>query len=181
MMKKIWPRCQKLAESIISIKNISLALQPLIIDFGETLYEYTDEQISYIDRQWHNLGSKIEHDKKWKIYRGSMDMHDDVNKLRHNSSAHRFINDKTNNWRGWLCWSGLEQIVVDFDGSVMIGWCRVGGPLGNMKMPEYIRWPDKPIMCTKSMCHCNFDIMSKKLLPKNRYVVEEDESEPATA
>jgi hypothetical protein len=29
-------------------------------------------------------------------------------------------------------------------------------------------------MCTKSMCHCNFDIMSKKLLPKNRYEVLED-------
>jgi hypothetical protein len=170
---EIWPECVKVAEAVVDIKNISLALQPLIIDFGETLYSYTDEQIKYIDDQWRNLGSKIQHDKSWKIYRGSMDMCDDVNKLKQNSSAHRFINDKTNNWKGWLCWSGLEQIVVDFDGSVMIGWCRVGGQLGNMKHPESIRWPDKPIKCTKSMCHCNFDIMSKKLLPKNRYEVVE--------
>ena len=172
---KIWPSCVHVAEEAIKIPNISLALQPLIIDFGETLYEYTSEQTELIDNQWTKFGKKIQHTKSWKMYRGSMDMWDDVNKLSQNSSAHRFINDKTNNWEGWLCWSGLEQIVVDFDGSVMIGWCRVGGALGNMKQPERIRWPVKPTMCTKSMCHCNFDIMSKKLLPKNRYIVEEDE------
>jgi len=171
---EIWPVCQDLAETVISTPNISLALQPLIIDFGETLYTYTDSQIEYIDRQWHDLASNIEHTKTWPIYRGSMQMHDDVNNLSENSSAHRFINDKTNNWKGWLCWSGIEQIVVDFDGSVMIGWCRVGGTLGNMKLPKNIKWPTKPVMCTKSMCHCNFDIMSKKVLPKNRYEVLED-------
>ena len=102
-----------------------------------------------------------------------MQMHDDVNELSQNSSAHRFINDKTNNWKGWMCWSGIEQICVDFNGDVMIGWCRVGGAFGNMKQSDSINWPTKPVLCNKSMCHCNFDIMSKKILPKNRYVVEE--------
>ena len=170
----IWPRCQDVAEAVISIPNISLALQPLIVDFGEVLFNYTEEQTIYIDRQWHNLASKIEHTKEWPVYRGSMRMHDDVNELSQAHGAHIFINDKTNNWKGWMCWSGLEQIVVDFDGSVLIGWCRVGGPIGNMKQPQNIKWPDKPIMCTKSMCHCNFDIMSKKVLPENRYEVLED-------
>jgi hypothetical protein len=171
---EIWPKCVKLAEEIISIHNISLALQPLIIDFGETLYSYTDEQIDYIDKQWHNLSSKIIHDNNWKLYRGSMDMCDDVNGLKQNSSAHRFINDKTNNWKGWDCWAGIEQIVVDFDGSVLRGWCRVGGNIGNMKEPDNIKWPANPIRCNKSMCHCNFDIMCKKVLPEHRYLVEED-------
>ena len=60
------------------------------------------------------------------------------------------------------CYSGVEQIVVDFDGTVMIGWCRVGGSLGNMKDPDNIAWPIDPVICNKSYCHCNFDIMSKK-------------------
>lgn len=173
--QEIWLRCEDVANRVIKIKNISLALQPLIIDFGEELYSYTQEQLDYIDRQWHDLGSKIEHDKTWKLYRGSMDMIDEVNDLKQNSSAHRFINDSTNNWKGWDCWAGIEQIVVDFDGSVMRGWCRVGGSFGNMKDPENIRWPEKAIRCNKSMCHCNFDIMCKKVLPEHRYVVEEDE------
>jgi organic radical activating enzyme len=171
---EIWDKCVDVVERIVKIKNISLALQPLIIDFGETLYSYTQEQLDFIDRQWHDYGSKIEHDTSWKIYRGSMDMWDDVNNLRQNSSAHRFINDKTNDWSGWDCWAGIEQIVVDFDGSVMRGWCRVGGKFGNMKDPENIRWPEAPIRCNKTMCHCNFDIMCKKLLPEDAYEIIEE-------
>lgn len=172
--KSIWPKSVAVANEIIKVKNISLALQPLIVDFGETLYSYSDEELAYIDSQWTLLGSRIKHDKTWKMYRGSMDMHDTVNNLKQNSSAHRFINDKTNNWKGWDCWAGIEQIVVDFDGSVFRGWCRVGGAIGNIKSPKNINWPVDPIRCNKSMCHCNFDIMCKKVLPAHRYVVEED-------
>ena len=172
--KSIWPKSVAVANEIIKVKNISLALQPLIVDFGETLYSYSDEELAYIDSQWTLLGSRIKHDKTWKMYRGSMDMHDTVNNLKQNSSAHRFINDKTNNWKGWDCWAGIEQIVVDFDGSIFRGWCRVGGAIGNIKSPKNIKWPVDPIRCNKSMCHCNFDIMCKKVLPAHRYVVEED-------
>ena len=111
-----WNICQDLAEKVIHIKNISLALQPLIIDFGNILYDYNANQIEYIDKQWTNLASKIKYDKKFKLYRGSMEMIDTVNDLVEISSAHRFINNKTNNWYGWKCWAGLEQIVIGLDG-----------------------------------------------------------------
>ena len=57
----------------------------------------------------------------------------------------------------------------------MRGWCRVGGAFGNMKDPDNIHWPQSPIKCNKKMCHCNFDIMCKKVLPEHRYVIEEDD------
>ena len=164
--KKLWKHCKNVAELVIEIPNISLALQPLIVNFGNKLYQYSEDQLHYIDRQWHNLASKIKYSKTWKLYRGSMTMYDDINNLSENSSAHRFINNKKNNWKDWLCWSGVEQIVVDFDGSIMIGWCRVGGSFGNIKNTKTIAWPTSPVLCTKTMCHCNFDIMSKKVLLK---------------
>ena len=170
----IWDKCVEVADRVIDIKNISIALQPLIVNFSETLYTYSDNQLTFIDRQWDNYGSKIRYDKTWKLFRGSMDMVDTVNDLKKNSSAHRFINDKTNNWKGWDCWAGVEQIVVDFDGSVMRGWCRVDGVLGFIQHPDSIRWPTKPVRCNKSMCHCNFDIMSTKELPADRYIVLHD-------
>lgn len=172
-----WKVCQDVAERIVDINDISLALQSLIVDFGDTLYDYTEEQTQYINNQWTTLGSKIVHtrDHSKTLYRGSMDMIDEINDLKENRSAHRFISTKTNNWKGWDCWAGLEQIVVDFDGSVLRGWCRVGGVIGNMKQPKSINWPKDPIRCNKSMCHCNFDIMTKKVLPKNRYEVIDDE------
>ena len=172
---EIWKTCVAVADELVNIKDISLALQPLIIDFGDTLYSYTKEQTDYIDQQWTNLGSKIQYNKSWKVYRGSMDMIDDVNNLVENRSAHRFINDKSNNWEGWDCWAGAEQFVVDFDGSIMRGWCRVGGVFGNIKTPDDIRWPTGPVRCNKNMCHCNFDIMCKKILPTDSYAVVEDE------
>ena len=164
-----------LAQDVIACENISIALQPLVIDFGNERYPYTDEQLQIIDDQFKDYGSKIKHTKEFKIYRGSMDMIDTVNDLKQNSSAHRFIADNQNNWKGWDCWAGNEQFVVDFDGSIWRGWCRVGGSFGNIKRPEQINFPDKPVRCNKAYCHCNFDIMCKKVLPPERYeVLDED-------
>ena len=161
-----------------NIKNISLAFQPLVVDFGEERFPYTEEQQKILDDQFKLFGSQVTHDKQFKLYRGSMDMLDTVNNLKQNSSAHRFIADNINNWKGWDCWAGVEQIIVDFDGSVWRGWCRVGGKLGFIQYPGRIEFPDNPVRCNKSFCHCNFDIMCKKVLPAHRYeVVEDDYSE----
>lgn len=167
---------EKLAhDSVVECKNISIALQPLVVDFGTERFPYTEEQLKIIDNQFKNFGSKIVHDKTYTVYRGSMDMIDSVNNLKQNSSAHRFIADNANNWKGWDCWAGVEQIIVDFDGSVWRGWCRVGGSFGNIKKPKQIDFPSKPIRCNKNYCHCNFDIMCKKVLPPERYeVLDED-------
>ena len=162
----------ELAHRVVEdIPNISIALQPLIVDFGSVTYQYTSEQQSIIDDQWNQFARRIRHDKKYMVYRGSMDMLDTVNGLKEATSAQRFIGDGTNNWKGWDCWAGVEQIIVDFDGSVWRGWCRVGGALGFIRDPEHVRFPVDPIRCNKSFCHCNFDIMCKKVLPPEKYEV----------
>jgi MoaA/NifB/PqqE/SkfB family radical SAM enzyme len=158
----------------IEIENISMAFQPLVVDFGEVRFPYTDDQQKIFDEQWQLYGSKIKHTKEFKLYRGSMDMHDTVNTLKQNSAAHRFIADNNNNWSGWDCWAGVEQFIVDFDGSVWRGWCRVGGKFGSIHDPDNIRFPTKPVSCNKSYCHCNFDIMCKKVLPEHRYEIIEE-------
>ena len=157
--------------------NISMAIQPLIHDFGTERFDYTDEQLEIIDKQHELYGSKITHTKEYNVYRGSMDMIDTVNDLKQSSSAHRFIAENTNDWSGWDCWAGVEQIVVDFTGAVMRGWCTVGGHYGNIKWPDGIAWDklEQPIRCNKTYCHCNFDIMCRKELPVNRYTVEEED------
>ena len=59
----------------------------------------------------------------------------------------------------------------------MRGWCRVGGVIGNIKKPDEINWPVNPIRCNKHMCHCNFDIMCRKELPKNSYRVIKNDAD----
>jgi len=158
-----------------NIENISMAFQPLVIDFGTERFDYTAYQQDILDRQYELFGSKVNHTRSFKLYRGSMRMTDSINDLNQVSSAHRFIAEDTNNWKGWDCWAGVEQIIIDFDGSVWRGWCRVGDSFGNIKSPTKVNFPSQPVRCNKDFCHCNFDIMCKKILPEHRYEVLADE------
>lgn len=152
--------CFDLANRIKDLGNISMALQPLIVDFGSQLYDYTEEQKRVFDNQHELITKHIKFTKHFDYYRGAM------KKLYANgkteiSSAHRFISEKTNDWSGWDCYIGAEQIIVDLGGSIYRGWCRVGGKIGKIT-DEDLKLPSTPVRCSKTMCHCNFDIMATK-------------------
>ena len=152
--------CLRVAEKTVELGNISFAMQPLIHDFGSILYDYTPEQKHIIDRQWHLYGKNIKFDRSFEFYRGAMvKVYADGRKT--NAAPHVLINDKANNWAGWKCYAGVEQLIVDMDGFFYRGWCKVGGWLGRIDDPN-LEIPKDPIICDKTMCHCNFDIMSTK-------------------
>ncbi len=141
-----------------NVPNISIALQPLLVDFADDMYKYSKEQLDIIDKQYELYGSKVIWNKEWPVFRGSMKA---IGKDKFvNSSAHRFISDGVNHWKGWKCYAGVEQIVVDTEGNVFRGWCKEGGVIGNIK--NNFTLPTKPIICNRDFCHCNFDIMSTK-------------------
>jgi len=151
--------CYAVANKVKNLGNISMALQPLIHDFGDTLYDYNDQQKLIFDKQHELITKNIKFTKSFDYYRGAMKMLFEDNSSQV-SSAHRFISFKTNDWSGWNCYAGVEQIIVDLGGNVYRGWCRVGGKIGNIF--EDFEVPKEPILCNKTMCHCNFDIMSTK-------------------
>jgi MoaA/NifB/PqqE/SkfB family radical SAM enzyme len=152
--------CKSLVEDIIKIDNISVALQPLIVDFGDQLYDYSEEQMQYINNQ-DFLTRTIKHTVTFENYRGKMKrvFPDGTGK---SVSVHQFISRETNNWQGWNCYAGVEQIIVDMDGSVYRGWCKVGGSIGKI-WDQQLQLYDNPVICDKDFCHCNFDIMSTKI------------------
>lgn len=152
--------CYAVANKIKNLGNLSMALQPLIHDFGDTLYNYNDFQKKIFDKQHDLITKHIKFTKSFDYYRGAMKMVDAEGNGKV-SSAHRFISDKTNDWSGWKCYAGVEQLIVDMDGSIYRGWCREGGRIGNIN-DEDLALPNAPVLCTKTMCHCNFDIMSTK-------------------
>jgi MoaA/NifB/PqqE/SkfB family radical SAM enzyme len=154
--------CFDVANKVKDLGNISMALQPLIHDFGEVLFDYTEEQKKVIDEQHSLISRHIKFDKSFEYYRGAMKMvYPDGTSMV--SSAHRFINDKENDWSGWKCYAGVEQLIVDQRGMISRGWCLEGGTIGSI-FDENLALPTEPIVCTKTMCHCNFDIMSTKEL-----------------
>jgi MoaA/NifB/PqqE/SkfB family radical SAM enzyme len=152
--------CFDVANKVKDLGNISMALQPLIHDFGDTMFDYTNDQKAIFEQQYHLIVKHIKHTKSFDYYRGAM------NKVASDgttvsSSAHRFISEKTNNWLGWKCSAGVEQLIVDMDGSIHRGWCKVGGRIGHIT-DSNLSLPTTPVICNKTMCHCNFDIMSTK-------------------
>lgn len=153
--------CFDVANKVKDIGNISLALQPLIHDFGDTLFDYSAEQKVVFDKQHELISRHIKYTKTFNYYRGAMNkVYADGRKQA--SSPHRFISQNTNNWAGWDCYSGVEQIIVDMYGRIYIGWCKVGGAIGNIQ-DQMLVIPKTPTRCDKTMCHCNFDIMSTKV------------------
>ena len=137
-----------------------MALQPLIHDFGEVLYDYTDFQKRIFDKQHELVSKHIKFTKTFDYYRGAMRViyPDGTSAV---SSAHRFISEKANDWSGWKCYSGVEQLIVDMDGTIWRGWCKEGGLIGQIS-DDNLSLPTESIICSKTMCHCNFDIMSTK-------------------
>jgi MoaA/NifB/PqqE/SkfB family radical SAM enzyme len=152
--------CYDVANRVKDLGNISMALQPLIHDFGDTLYDYTEVQKEIFTKQHELIVQHIKHTKKFDYYRGAMRAVNDQGKSRM-VGAHRFISSKTNDWSGWKCYAGVEQLIVDMDGTVRRGWCKVGENIGNI-YDRFLRLPKAPIICPKTMCHCNFDIMCTK-------------------
>jgi len=156
--------CVDVANKIRKLGNITMALQPLLHDLGDTLFDYNEVQKVIFYRQYELISKNIKYDELFKINdtcRGIMKMiKEDGSKLV--SSSHRFISHKANDWSGWKCYAGVEQIAVDFSGDILRGWCAVGGKIGNIF--EDFEIPKEPIICNKTMCHCNFDITSTKEL-----------------
>lgn len=151
--------CFKVGIEAARVPDVSVALQPLIHDFGTVLYNYTPEQQEILKNQYQHL-PPAQFTRKLINFRGAM------KKVSPNGqfqvvTAQELVANGENSWMGWDCEIGKEQFVVDMHGNVMRGWCGVGGVLGNFKDPVF-DFPSTGVICNKQFCHCNLDIMCTK-------------------
>ncbi len=152
--------CYELAVKAKEMPNISIALQPLLVEFSNQMYRYTDTQKKIFDEQDALIVKHIKRTRTLESYRGRMAM---VKKTGERTlrSAHQFISARENRWDGWRCHIGLEQLVVNMDGKIYRGWCAEGGEIGHVADAK-IKFPRKPVLCARDHCHCNFDITATK-------------------
>lgn len=156
-----WNDCMVMAHKLKELGNFSIALQPLLHNLATDLYPYTSEQRQTLVNQHDIISKHIKWTKNIDIQRGAMKaVNDDGSyQLR---TAHSFISRNTNNWQGWQCFAGVEQMVIDMDGNIYRGWCKAGGPIGHLNnIANYKQVA--PIICNQDRCHCNFDIMCTKI------------------
>lgn len=160
MLPSDFDRCLAFALQVKEIPNISMALQPLMENFSEKIYPYSPLQNSIINKQHKFVIRHIKRNRDFEYYRGSMAMVSGWNKKKH-MAPQKFISTNQNNWKGWKCSIGLEQVVIDHEGNVWRGWCHVGGKIGHISSEDLLL-PKKTVICNKSFCHCNLDIMATK-------------------
>lgn len=62
---------------------------------------------------------------------------------------------------GWTCFAGVDQLAVDFDGSVYTGQCQNGGAVGHISNNK-TTFLTSPSKCTTKYCTCNSDVPIRK-------------------
>lgn len=111
------------------------------------LLGYSPDQLAILfPTQVENCDIRIERDAGGEIgYRNS----DDV------------IHRRANSFTGMRCAIGIDQFVVDQDGTIRGGWCRVGGALGNIHEGDFARF-EEAVICTKPTCDNPLDLSVPK-------------------
>lgn len=145
------------------IDGISISMQPLLENLNGQMFNYSAEQLKTLSEHKLQWGSDLKHfpnaDRHTKIYRGELlKVGPNGNQTQTNSAE--LITNGENNWKGWHCWAGIENIVIDKDGKMYRGWCHQGNEIGSIY--EDFILPRRPVFCQASFCHCGLDIMSTK-------------------
>ena len=169
MLPSKWDHC---IDVFNSLKDIDTCLlEPVrIFDWGGKNREasvYTEDQlnwfksdealrphqkmISHLDNKFKrvNLQSRFEFDDKSTV------TDKQVNPLE-------FINSGMTNFKGYTCEVGLKSLHIDSTGSIFLGNCMIGGPIGNINDFENIKWTSFPVICHKEVCHCATDVIINK-------------------
>jgi len=145
MLKDSWPESQSLFDRIASKwPHIRLNKRMLFSDpvFNTSPQKYTQEQTMQLKRQHGDI----------KILSGDHVEYTDYQTL---------VLEGRNKFKGYDCWAGVEQVIVDAWGRVYKGHCRQGGFMGNIK-DKNIVWPSEPSACTLDICRNSFDILATK-------------------
>lgn len=68
-----------------------------------------------------------------------------------------------NDFRGWECWAGLQNITIDANGDVWRAICRQGEKLGSIYTEFDVA--QTTVTCAKARCTCAADLHLSKARP----------------
>jgi len=77
------------------------------------------------------------------------------------TSQNEMYLEATNAFKGYMCWAGVDQFIIDARGDIYRGHCRAGGPIGKVS-DSTVDLPLDPIECPFDRCFNGFDMNSKK-------------------
>lgn len=134
--------------------DITVTMKPLRVDFGDRLYDYTEDQMARLRRQ---VGPRKSVERATPRSTMTKVFEDGTRKSQ---GANQFIVDRENRWRGWRCAAGLESLRITAAGNVFRSVCRAEGALGNIG--GRIELPSDYVRCDREWCSCVSDIQLTK-------------------
>jgi organic radical activating enzyme len=169
MLPSKWDHC---VEVFNSLKDIDACLlEPVrILDWGgknRQAHVYTKEQLDWFEsdetvkahqkilNHLMERGESVELQSSFQFDDKSILSGMEINPVQ-------FINSGMTNFEGYVCKIGLKSLFVHHDGRIQLGNCNVGGSIGKIDDFENIKWPTKPVICTKNICHCATDVNISK-------------------
>jgi sulfatase maturation enzyme AslB (radical SAM superfamily) len=158
MLPSHFDSCHQLAQEISDTFSVSVSMQPLLYNLKGQIYPYSTAQLDILNKTV--LSPSVPSLLQADHYRGEM-VKAYTDGKRESYPCHHYISSFENNWRGWSCMAGMEQLVIAQDGNVYRGWCMNGGIIGNIA-DRQIRFPIHAVYCSSSSCSCNFDILCTK-------------------
>jgi len=157
-----------IANTIISnSQNVVILLKALVNSETGDKFNYSKEQYdimsNYMRSKTFTTTNPIRNTIHKKYSDGSLEL----------VVPQKLISDKENIYTGWYCWKGQQTLKVLADGDIYNATCEVTQPLikpiGNISKFDEIKFPNKPIICTKNICNC---ATSLKSIHKEKYYEE---------
>jgi len=120
-------------------------------DFSNDENYYSDNELEFF---------KIGHMSIFKNVLNFIETSDGIKKIEEN--VNDILARKDNKYKGWLCWSGINNIRIWSDGNVYNAACW-NKKIGNIYKDLIITLEKQPHICEKAWCSCASNIKIKKI------------------
>lgn len=165
MHPKHWDKCLKIYNELLEIKYIFV--EPVRIfhwhggsDINASIYSI--EQIEWFKNSVREKYRDTSHLSHIKVPDITSIFHFDNGEVVNSPNTVDLINAGLTNFNGYTCEVGLKELFINQQGSVYLGNCMIGEPIGNINNPDLINWPTKPVVCNKNLCHCTTSVNINK-------------------
>lgn len=151
MLPERWDEC-RYAYSDLKARGFPVSAKPLVENFGfqssKLIDRYTQDQLDWIS-QANQEAAPL-----------TMELLDSQGNQLMKTNPSELLAAKATNFKGWLCYTPTQFLMVDFDGSVYDTSCAQRRKVG--QLGEYLEVPKTPVVCEQSFCWCHSDILPKK-------------------
>ena len=158
-----WDKCLDIANEVLEKTNAPISMKPLqkVLGFEDRM-DYTTEQEQVITNWNYNIPSSKNYKNEFVSSRMKWKSSTTSKEIRVNN-VNQLIVDKTNHWRDWDCYIGLDSLFIRSTGDIKVGSdCNPDYIIGNYLESNDVTWPTKPIKCNYDSCFCGADMATRK-------------------